>query len=109
MILSDFERRLKACNSKLHIKRYGSSLAGVHYGNDFICRIPQGEILEHNCFEIRKGNADQYISDFNPTGEYRYKYLTRRGRREAAQIIFTEGTRRGHRIISYSDIARIAN
>lgn len=109
MILSDFERRLKAVNPKLSIKKYGSSLAGIHYGNDFVCRIPQGEILEHNVFDIRTGNADQYTTDWNPTGIYKYKYMTKRGRREAVQIVYTEGTKRGHKIIAYSDIAKLVN
>ena len=109
MILSDFEKRLKLLNKKLHIKRYGASLAGIHYGNEFICRVEQGEILEHNVYEIRVGHADQYVNHINPTGEYRYRFMTRRGRREAAQIIFTEGTKRGSRIISYSDISKLAN
>jgi len=33
--------------------------------------------------------------------------LTRRGRREAAQVIYTEGVKMGTRIISYSDLAKI--
>ena len=102
MILSDFEKRLKAANPRLHIKRYGTSLAGIHNGSEYVCRIPQGEILEHNVFQVEVGYSDQYVSDFNPGGEYRWKKLTRRGRREAAQILYTQ------RLISLPDVSRIA-
>lgn len=103
MILSEFEKRLKSANPKLRIKRYGTSLAGIHCGNEFVCRIPQGEILEHNVFKVEEGFSDQYKNNFNPMGRYKWRRLTRRGRREAAQILYTQ------RLISLNDISRIAN
>ena len=101
MVLSEFEARLKAENPKLHVKRYGTNLAGIHNGNEFVCRIPQGEILEHNVFAIETGHNDQYITSFNLTGGYRWRKLTRRGRREAAQILYTQ------RLIPLEGISRI--
>lgn len=103
MVLSEFEKRLKAANPNLHIKRYGTSNAGVHNGNTFVCRVPQGDIFEHNVWQTEIGYNDQYISSFNPMGEYRWRKLTRRGRREAAQILYTQ------RLIKYDDIAKLVN
>ena len=91
MTLNEYEKRLKAANPRLHIKRYGTSMAGIHNGNKFVCRIPQGEILEHNVFEVREGQSDQYKTQFNPLGWYKYKYMTRRGRSETARILYTQG------------------
>jgi hypothetical protein len=101
MVLSEFERRLKTANPRLHIKRYGTSMAGVHFGNRYVCRVPQGDIFEHNVFQTEIGHNTQYESSFNPTGEYRWRRLTRRGRRETAQILYTQ------RLIKYDDIAKI--
>jgi len=107
MILSDYEKRLQAVNPRLNIKKYGSSMAGVHYDKKYLCRVPQGDIFEHNVYEMKWGHADQYKTQFNPSGAYKFKLLTRRGRREAAQVIYTEGIKMGTRIISYNDIAKI--
>ena len=102
MLLSRYEQLLKECSPKLHIKRYGSSMAAVHNGNQHICRVPQGEINANNTFEIKKGWADQYVSNFNPSGEYRYKLMTRRGRIETAQILYTQ------RLISFPQISKLS-
>lgn len=102
MILSEYEKLVQSVNPRLRIKRYGSSLAAVHLGYRHICRVPQGEILQNNVYEVRAGFADQYKSDFNPTGEYRFRQLTRRGRSEVARILYTNG------LISFTDIPRLS-
>lgn len=102
MLLSEYEKRLKEVNPKLHIKRYGTSLAAIHLGSRHICRVPQGEIVAHNVFEVRVGHADQYVSDLNPRGEYRFKYMTRRGRTETARILCTQ------RCIGFNDISKLS-
>lgn len=102
MLLSEYEARLQSVNPRLRIKRYGTSMAGVHLDNRYICRVPQGEIVANNCFEIRVGQADQYITDFNLTGEYRFKYMTRRGRAETARVLYTA------RCIKFDDIAKLS-
>lgn len=90
MILSDYEARLKAVNPRLHIKRYGTSNAGVHNGNSFVCRVPQGEIIQNNTYETRDGSADQYKNTFNPEGRYKFNLMVRRGRAETARILYTQ-------------------
>lgn len=102
MTLNDYEKRLKAANPKLRIKRYGTSLAGIHEGNKFICRIPQGEILEHNVYEVREGESDQYKTELNPLGWYKYNHMTRRGRSETARILYTQ------HVISYPAISLLS-
>lgn len=102
MLLSQYETLLQECNPSLRIKRYGSSMAAVHQGSKHICRVPQGEINANNTFEIKKGWADQYMSNFNPAGEYRYKLMTRRGRIETAQILYTQG------LISFPQISKLS-
>lgn len=102
MTLNEYERKLKSVNSRLRIKRYGTSLAGIHLGNKFICRIPQGEILEHNTYEVREGEGSQYKSDWNPLGKYKYNFMTRRGRAETARILYTQ------HLISFSDLTTLS-
>jgi len=102
MTTAEYEKRLKTVNPKLHIKKYGTSLAAIHIGSKHLCRVPQGDIWEHNEFEIRVGYADQYKSQFNPKGEYRFKYLTKRGRAEAARILYTM------RVITSKDISYLS-
>lgn len=102
MTTSEYEKRLKAVNPKLNIKKYGTSLAAVHYGNKHICRVPQGDIWEYNEFKTEIGYADQYKNNFNPHGEYRYKLMTKRGRAEVARILYTE------RFISSLDISKLS-
>lgn len=101
MVLFEYEKLLKTVNPAMRVKKYGTSLAGIHVGNKYIIRIPQGEILEHNVYEMREGFADQYKSTWNPLGRYFYNHMTRRGRREAAQILYTQG------VIHLKDIAKI--
>jgi len=109
MTLNEYEKRLQAVNGDLFIKRYGTSLASIQSKSGrgrgkshHICRIPQGEINQHNSWEWRVGHNDQYKSQFNITGEYRYRLLTRRGRSEAARILYTQG------LISYSDVSKLS-
>lgn len=102
MTTFEYEKRLQAVNPKLHIKKYGTSLAAIHYGNKHICRVPQGDIWEYNEFRTEIGYADQYKSNFNPTGEYRYRLMTKRGRAEVARILYTE------RLILSDDIPKLS-
>ena len=102
MLLSRYEQLLQECNPKLRIKRYGSSMAAVHEGNRHVCRVPQGEINANNTFETKIGWADQYMNNFNPSGEYRYKLMTRRGRIETAQILYTQG------LITFPQISKLS-
>lgn len=90
MRLSRYEQRLKNVNPKLHIKRFGQSKATIHYGNIFVCRIGQGCINPYNEFTIRNGFSDQYKTALNPQGEYRYRLMVKRGRAEAAKILYTQ-------------------
>lgn len=83
-------------------------MAGIHttrvHGpnrSHYICRIPQGEIVENDIWEYRDGEADQYKTTFNETGKYKYKMLIRRGRRQAAHQLYDKG------YISYQDIPKI--
>ena len=98
MTLNDYEIRLQKVNKELYIKRYGTSLASIQSKsgrgrgkNHHVCRVPQGEIIQNNSYEVKTGFADQYVSNFNPKGEYRYRLLTRRGRSEVARILYTQG------------------
>lgn len=109
MTLNTYEQRLQSVNKDLYIKRYGTSMASIQSRSGrgrgkshHVCRIPQGEILQNNVFEWRVGHADQYVTDFNPNGEYRFKMLTRRGRSEAARILYTQG------LISFSDVSKLS-
>lgn len=108
MTLNEYEKRLQAVNPELYIKRYGTSMAGIHtrrvHGpnqSHYICRIPQGEIVENDIWEWADGEADQYITTFNETGKYKWKKLTRRGRRNTAHQLYDKG------YVSYQDIAKI--
>lgn len=102
MTLNEYEAKLKSVNPRLRIKRYGTSMAGIHEGNKFVCRVPQGEILEHNTYEVRDGEADQYKTQFNPMGYYKYNFMTRRGRAEIARILYTQ------HLISFSDLTKLS-
>ena len=102
MTTFEYEKRLKACNPNLHIKKYGTSMAAIHCGNLHICRVPQGDIWEYNEFATQIGYADQYVNNFNPAGEYRWKKLTKRGRAEAARILYTQ------RVIKFDDIQKLS-
>lgn len=103
MTLSDFEKRLQACNPKLHIKCYGSSMAGIHAGNQYVCRVPQGEITPYTVIREEIGHADQHKSDLNPTGQYVFKRIIKRGRNDVAEILHRT------KLISDSDKAKIRN
>jgi hypothetical protein len=103
MTLTQFELRLKQLNPRLHIKRYGTSMAAVHCGNEHICRVPQGEITYHNATEERWGNGDQFRTVWNPTGKYAYQFLLRRGRYDTARMLVQGG------YIKRSDVARLAH
>lgn len=102
MTLSQFEIRLKEANPRLHIKRYGSSKAGVHLGNQFICRVPQGEITAYNVVKEEIGHSTSAVTEDNPYGEYKFDLIIRRGRWAVARIL------QGKRIIKQSDIANLA-
>lgn len=102
MTTLEYEKRLQQVDPKFHIKKYGSSMAAIHYGNKHVCRVPQGDIWEYNEYRIEIGFADQYINNFNPTGEYRYKLMTKRGRAEVARILFTE------HLITSNDIPKLS-
>lgn len=102
MTIREFERRLKLCNPKLHIKTYGASKAGVHNGNKYVCRVGPGEIMPYNQFVIEYGQADQFVTDLNPKGYYKFKRLIERGRAETARVLYTQ------RLISLSDISKLS-
>lgn len=91
MTITEYERRLKECNPKLHVKRFGSSKAAIHLGNRFICRIGQGDIPPYNAFRVESGHHDQYKTPMNPGGAYKWKRLLKRGRAESAKILYTTG------------------
>jgi len=80
MTISAWEQRLKNVNPAFHIKRYGpNAIAGVHLGNKFILRMPQGETTQ---FDIL---AHVPVTEY---GETKYvKTLMRRGRVNAACML----------------------
>lgn len=102
MSITEYEQRLKACNPKLHVKRFGTSKAAIHLGTRFICRIGQGDLPPYNVFQAETGVADQYKTAFNPTGTYKWKRMTKRGRAEAAKIMYTSGC------IRFNQIAKVS-
>ena len=102
MSITEYEQRLKACNPRLHVKCFGTSKAAVHLGTKFICRIGQGCISPYNEFKPETGVADQYKTAFNPTGTYKWKRMTKRGRAEAAKILYTSGC------IRFNQIAKVS-
>lgn len=108
MTLLEYEKRLQAVNPELYIKKYGTSMAGIHttrvHGpnqSHYICRLPQGEIVENDVWEWREGEADQYKTSLNEKGTYKYKMLLRRGRRQAAHQLYDKG------YVSWQDISKI--
>lgn len=103
MTLSQFEKQLQAVNPDLHIKRYGTSMAAIHYGNEHVCRVPQGEIMYHNLTEERIGYNTEMESPLNPEGKYAYQFLIRRGRYDSARICAAKG------LMPWSAIAKAAN
>lgn len=103
MTLTQFERRLQAANPKLRIKTYGSSKAGVHCGNQFICRIPQGEITAYSVVKETLGTSSSAVTPENPYGLYKFDLIERRGRHAVAKVLL------GKRYIKHADIARISH
>ena len=103
MILSNLELKLKQANPKLHIKRYGSSMAAVHYGSRHVCRVPVGEITMYNVTREEVGYSDQFVTQLNLNGEYRWNRLLRRGRGEMAHMLQIAG------LINAHDAAKIRN
>lgn len=103
MILSEFEKRLQTANPALRIKRYGTGKAGIHHGNQYICRVPQGEITAYTVTQPVIATASQFVTPTNPYGKYKYDLILRRGRHGAAKLLAGRG------LIKYADIARIAS
>lgn len=101
MTLSEYERRLKAVNPKLHIKRVASGKGGIHLGSQFICRIDTGELTLYNQWKWDEGESQQMATQLNPTGWHKYQRLLKRGRAETARILYTR------RVIRMPDIAKL--
>lgn len=101
MTLKMFEERLQAVNPRLRIKRYGTSMAGIHLGNQYLLRVPQGEITPYNVTVAKVGKADQHVSDLNPKGYYQYQKLLRRGRWQVSVMLANMG------VISNADAAKL--
>lgn len=102
MTLNEYERILQTANPALRIKRYGSSLAGVHVGNRFVCRVPQGDITAYTVTKPEIGYSADRITPKNPRGAYVFQLILRRGRNGVAKILL------GKRLIKHSDLARLS-
>jgi hypothetical protein len=85
--LTHVEKVLKEINPGFHIKRYGTSMAAVHLGNNHLFRMPQGEVTLYNVTQERLGHADQHKSPTNPDGAYKYTFKVRRGLGELAHLL----------------------
>lgn len=96
MTLAQLETRLKQINPRLHVKKYGSSMAAVHLGTQHLFRVPQGEITLYSVTEERMGQNDDYRSDLNPRGLYKYNYKLRRGLGELSHLLQTGGVINSH-------------
>lgn len=102
MTLTVFEKRLQRANPRLRIKRYGTSMAGIFLGNEYVLRVPQGEIHPYNVTERRVDKAADVATPLNPDGVYVWSKLVKRGRNEVAKMLHSR------QIISYDDVARIS-
>lgn len=102
MILSQYEAILQTANPALRIKRYGTGKAGVHFGNQFICRVPQGEITAYTVTKPEVGHANQFVTPQNPRGSYLYQRIMRRGRNGVAKMLMQK------KLIKHSDLARLS-
>jgi hypothetical protein len=102
MKISEYERILQSANPRLRIKRYGTGKAGVHLGNEYVCRVPQGEITAYTVTRPEIGHASQFVSQGNPTGRYIFPRILRRGRNGVAKILLHK------RLIKHSDLARLS-
>lgn len=102
MSLSEYEKRLQAANPRLRIKRVRGGMANVMLGNKSIARVDTGELTLYNQFEYRIGQSDQFMTDFNPKGNYKYKYMIKRGRAELARVLHTS------RVIGISDVTKLS-
>ena len=102
MTLNEFQARLQAVNPRLRIKRYGNAKAGVHLGNQYICRVPQGEITAYSVIQPSIGYATDKITASNPRGAYRYDLIQRRGRHAVARLLQGKG------LIAHADIAPLS-
>lgn len=103
MTLNTFEQKLKQANPKLHIKRYGTEMAAIHLGTRHVCRVPQGEITLYNVTKEEVGWSDQYKTAFNPTGEYHWNRMVRRGRGDAVHMLVMAG------LITQTQAAKVRN
>lgn len=103
MTLSEFERRLQSVNPRLHIKKYGTSMAGVHLGNKYLFRVPQGEIHYYNETVERIGYNSEMITPENPSGKYGYQFLLKRGRYDLARLLAANGH------ITWAAVAKVAS
>lgn len=66
-------------------------MAAVHFGNEHLFRVPQGEITLYSVTEPRYGEGDQYKTPRNPRGIYKYDYKLRRGVGELAHLLHLGG------------------
>lgn len=102
MTLTKYEQKLKQVDSRFRIKRYGASKAGIHFGNLYVCAVPQGEISKYTVFAVESDHHDQYKSRMNPRGAYKWKRIIRRGRLDVAKILYTK------RFITNSSVPKLS-
>lgn len=88
MTLTQLEARLKEFDPRFNVKRYGTSMAAVHFGNEHLFRVPQGEVTLYNVTEERVGESQQYATPTNPRGLHKYDYKLRRGLGELAHLLY---------------------
>lgn len=102
MTLSEYERVLQTANPALRIKRYGTGKAGVHLGNRYICRLPQGELTAYTVTRPEIGHSGQFVTPTNPRGAYKFPLIIRRGRNGVAKILLR------YQLIKHIDLARLS-
>lgn len=73
MTLTKFEQNLQTVNPKFRIKRYGNGIAGVFKGNQYLFRVPQGEIVINTVYEMRERSENgKLVQELMPVARGRY-------------------------------------